>query len=84
MPQILSKVDTSELEKMLVPVGFYKTKAKHIKETSMILLEEYDGDIPNTVELLKKLPGVGPKVGCLIETVAMKLIRFTSRWLSFA
>lgn len=61
-PQSLAKVDVLELEKLLYPVGFFKTKARNIKTTSRLLLNEHDGDIPNTVELLMKLPGVGPKV----------------------
>lgn len=43
---------------------------KHIKETSKILKEQYNGDIPNTVELLCKLPGVGPKMAHICMKVA--------------
>ncbi len=48
----------------------FQTKVKHIKETSKILKEQYNGDIPNTVELLCKLPGVGPKMAHLCMQVA--------------
>lgn len=61
-PQSLAKAEVSQVEKLLNPVSFYKTKAKHIKLASQTLLNDYDGDIPNTVESLIKLPGVGPKV----------------------
>ena len=55
---------------MIKPVGFYRRKATYIKKTTQILLDEYDGDIPDTIEKLVKLPGVGPKMGYLILKVA--------------
>lgn len=61
-PETLAKTSEEALQKLLIPVGFYKNKAKYIKKTSQILLDEYDGDIPETVEGLMKLPGVGPKM----------------------
>jgi endonuclease III len=61
-PESLAKQSEEVLQKLLVPVGFYKNKAKYIKKTSQILLDEYDGDIPDTAEGLMKLPGVGPKM----------------------
>lgn len=69
-PEKLSSIDLADMEKLLVPVGFYKTKAKHIKQTSQILLNQYNGDIPDTLELLKKLPGVGPKMAHITMNVA--------------
>lgn len=73
-PQSLANIDFSELEKLLVPVGFYKTKAKHIKKASQIILDEYDGDIPNTVETLMKLPGVGPKMAHICMNSAWNIV----------
>lgn len=61
-PETISKSHEEDLQKLLIPVGFYKNKAKFIKKTSQILLDEYEGDIPGTVEGLMKLPGVGPKM----------------------
>lgn len=63
-PQVVASADVSVLEKLITPVGFYKTKAKHIKQASQILLDEYNADIPNTIVDLKKLPGVGRKFTC--------------------
>lgn len=51
-----------------------QTKVKHIKETSKILKEQYDGDIPNTVQLLCELPGVGPKMAHLCMKSAWGII----------
>lgn len=47
-----------------------QTKVKHIKETAKILKEQFNGDIPNTVEALRKLPGVGPKMAHVCMQVA--------------
>ncbi|VVC86553.1 unnamed protein product [Leptidea sinapis] len=51
-----------ELGKLIYPVGFWKTKVKYIKKTTQTLKEMYDGDIPDSVEKLCKLSGVGPKM----------------------
>ncbi|CDW56849.1 HHH and HhH-GPD domain containing protein [Trichuris trichiura] len=59
-----------QLGKLIYPVSFWKTKAKAIKKTSGILLEKYDGDIPQTVSDLCKLPGVGPKMAYLAVQIA--------------
>nr|CAH7752596.1 unnamed protein product [Callosobruchus chinensis] len=51
-----------ELGELIKPVGFWKKKVVYIKKTSLILKEQYNNDIPNTIEDLCKLPGVGPKM----------------------
>lgn len=67
-------METSEedLKKLIYPVGFYVRKAGYIKRATAILLKDYDGDIPDTIEGLVKLPGVGPKMGYLTLQVAWK------------
>lgn len=55
-----------ELEEIIKPCGFYKTKAKNIKALSSIILEKYDGKLPDTMETLTALPGVGRKTANLI------------------
>ncbi|EFA08192.2 Endonuclease III-like protein 1 [Tribolium castaneum] len=59
-----------KLGELIYPVGFWKTKVKHIKKASEILKNEYNGDIPRTVEDLCKLPGVGPKMANLCMKTA--------------
>jgi endonuclease III len=73
-PQILAKAQQAELEKLLIPVGFYRTKAKHIIKSSQMILDEYDGDIPNTLETLMKLPGVGPKMAHIAMSSAWNIV----------
>lgn len=60
-PEDFANIDIQELEDFIHPCGFYKTKAKHIKEMAQKLLQEYDGKVPETMEDLRKLPGVGRK-----------------------
>lgn len=62
----LSKASSKEIENLIYPVGFYKTKAKNIIQICKILLNDFAGKIPNTVDDLTKLPGVGLKTAALV------------------
>jgi endonuclease III len=62
----LNKLSQLEIEKLIYPVGFYKTKAKHIKMLTKKLLTEFKGKIPDTREELVSLPGVGRKTANLV------------------
>ena len=59
-----------KLGELIYPVGFWKRKVVYIKETCQILKDKFDGDIPNTVEELCKLKGVGPKMAHLCMNIA--------------
>uniref|UniRef100_A0A0N5AGT8 Endonuclease III homolog n=1 Tax=Syphacia muris TaxID=451379 RepID=A0A0N5AGT8_9BILA len=61
----IMKTSAVELEKLLIPVSFYKRKAIYIKKVAEILHEKYADDIPQTVKDLCALPGVGPKMAYL-------------------
>lgn len=65
----LEKISKKELEKLIYPVGFYKTKAKNLKLLPNAL-KEFNNKIPETVEELTKLPGVGRKTANLVVAVA--------------
>lgn len=73
-PKQMIEIDTVELERLLYPVSFYKTKAKHIQKTANILFDSFDSDIPNSVEGLVKLPGVGPKMAHICMRTAWNVI----------
>ncbi|MFN3605038.1 MAG: endonuclease III [Leptonema sp. (in: bacteria)] len=62
----LAKASLSKIEKIIFPTGFYKTKAKKIKEFCKILINKYNKQIPNTMDELLKLPGVGRKTANVI------------------
>ena len=65
-PQDFANMDLSLLEDLIHSCGFYKNKAKNIKSTSQILLEKYNGNVPNTMEELIELPGVGRKTANVV------------------
>ena len=60
-PQDFANMDIKLLEELIHPCGFYKTKAKNLKKTAEILVEKYDGIVPNNMKDLMSLPGVGRK-----------------------
>ena len=55
-----------ELERIVHPCGLYRMKAKDIKYACLMLLEEFGGKLPDTMEELLKLPGVGRKIANLL------------------
>jgi endonuclease III len=62
--------DATHLDHLIGKVGFHNNKTKYIKQTATILQERYDSDIPETIEGLVALPGVGPKMGYLCLSAA--------------
>ncbi|KAM6165797.1 endonuclease III-like protein 1 isoform 2-T2 [Erethizon dorsatum] len=64
------QTDDNTLGKLIYPVGFWRSKVKFIKQTSAILQQRYDGDIPASLAELVALPGVGPKMAHLAMAVA--------------
>lgn len=64
-PYDMLKLPKKQVEKAIFPVGFYPTKAKWIKKVCRILIEKYKGKVPDTMEELIKLPGVGKKCGAI-------------------
>ncbi|MFN3661018.1 MAG: endonuclease III domain-containing protein, partial [Brevinematales bacterium] len=68
-PEDMLILSEEEIAHLIYPVGFYKTKAKRIREISKILLERYQGAVPDTIEELLMLPGVGRKTANLVITL---------------
>ncbi len=62
----MAECELSELEAIVRPCGLYKTKAKNIKDSCMMLRDRYDGILPDTMEELLKFPGVGRKIANLL------------------
>ena len=62
----LAGADVAEVEEFIHSTGFFRAKARDIVAASKMLLEEYGGVVPNTMEDLLKLPGVGRKTANLI------------------
>lgn len=69
-PADLRRHSISEIEALIFPVGFYHTKARHLKALGDVLLHDFDDIVPDTIEALCRLPGVGRKTANLVVTVA--------------
>ena len=69
-PRELLELPESRIAELIYPVGFYKTKARHLRELARILLERFGGEVPQKREELMELPGVGRKTANLILSVA--------------
>ena len=62
-----ANIDLNELESLIHSCGFYKNKAKNIKACAKKILDEYDGIVPNDMDTLVNLPGVGRKSANVIS-----------------
>ena len=68
-PEALLRLSVEEIEKLIYPVGFYHTKARKLPQLAGILIEEYKSKVPDSLDELLKLPGVGRKTANLVLTV---------------
>ena len=68
-PKKMITLSQEELEKRIFSCGFYKNKAKNILAASKALLENFNGEIPNDIEVLQTLPGVGRKTANVVASV---------------
>ncbi len=68
-PEAMASLPARQIEKLIYPVGFYRTKSRNLIETSRILLHDYAGKVPRDMDELLKLPGVGRKTANLVITV---------------
>lgn len=71
-PEKILQLGQPKLEEIIKPCGYFRAKAKHIVETSKILLESYGGEVPSDFDELIKLPGVGRKTANVVTSVAFK------------
>lgn len=85
----LSKVPVGRIERAIYPVGFYRVKARQIKEISHRLVTEYKGRVPDSIDELLTFEGVGRKTANLVVTLGHRkpgicvdthVHRITNRW----
>ena len=69
-PRSMAKLTVKEIERLIYPVSFYRNKAVHVRRTSELLLSRYDGRVPESMEELLTLPGVGRKTANLVLILA--------------
>lgn len=68
-PASMLRLRESTIARLIYPVGFYRRKAAQIREISRILLDRHGGRVPDTLEALLPLPGVGRKTANLTITL---------------
>ena len=88
-PQGMMALSEAEIESAIHSVAFPVQKAKQVRDLSRLLVEKYDGRVPETIEELVELPGVGRKVANLVVVEAFgkpgicvdtHVHRITNRW----
>ena len=88
-PQQLLTLEARRLERLIYPVGFYRTKARTLRTVCRTLLERYGGRVPASLEELLTINGVGRKTANLVITLAFRqdgicvdthVHRISNRW----
>ena len=90
-PDIYAVADApvEEVQKLIKPAGFYRVKAGRIQEVSRILIDQYGGEVPNDMDELLTLPGVGRKTANCVFVFAFReaaipvdthVHRISNRW----
>jgi endonuclease-3 len=72
-PEDLMGADPEELEEVVRPTGFYRSKAKNLQGMATILVEQHGGQVPGDMADLVALPGVGRKTANVVRSVALGL-----------
>lgn len=60
-PEQFAKMEIKDIEALISSISFYRNKARHIKECSVQIIENFNGIVPQTMEELTTLPGIGRK-----------------------
>lgn len=68
-PAAIASLPPSEIERLIYPAGFYRTKARNLLRTCRLLIERHGGRVPRDLDELLTLPGVGRKTANLVVTV---------------
>jgi len=74
-PRTMAKLTPKQIQKLIYPVSFYRHKAVHLKATCRILVEQFDGRVPGTMDQLLTLPGVGRKTANLVLILSFKSLK---------
>ena len=71
-PQALAKLSVSQIEQLIYPVSFYRNKAVFVKDASRMIVANFGGKVPETLDELVTLPGVGRKTANLVMILAFR------------
>ncbi len=65
-PKDLADMKLEDIQELIKPVGFYRNKSKNLKKLAQVLISQYGGRVPDDMDSLLKLPGVGRKTANLV------------------
>jgi endonuclease-3 len=68
-PEKIAAMPVKRIEKLIYPVGFYRNKAKTLKEVCRTLIKDYEGQTPDSIDQLVELKGIGRKTANLVVTL---------------
>ena len=71
-PAAIAKLRVTQIEKLIYPVGFYRNKAVFVRDAAKMIVEQFNGRVPSTLEDMTTLPGVGRKTANLVMILAFK------------
>jgi len=71
-PRAMARLSVAEIEQLIYPVSFYRHKARHVKACCEMLLADYGGKVPSSMDELVRLPGVGRKTANLVLILGFK------------
>jgi endonuclease-3 len=71
-PRSLARLPIAEIEKLIYPVSFYRHKAVHVQSTAALVATKYGGKVPDSLDELVTLPGVGRKTATLVMILAFR------------
>jgi endonuclease-3 len=74
-PKTMAALTVKQIERLIYPVSFYRHKARHVKATCRILVDTFRSRVPQTMEELLTLPGVGRKTANLVLILAFKSVQ---------
>jgi len=74
-PQVMARLSVKQIEKLIKPVSFFHTKARHVKATCRLLLDRFDGRVPGNMEELLLFPGVGRKTANLVLILSFRSLQ---------
>jgi endonuclease-3 len=74
-PKAMAALTVKRIERLIYPVSFYRHKARHVKASCRILVDTFAGRVPQTMEELLTLPGVGRKTANLVLILAFKSVK---------
>jgi endonuclease III len=71
-PRTMARLSVAQIQHLIYPVSFYRHKAKHLRQTCRMLLDHFNGRVPDTMADLLTLPGVGRKTANLVLILSFK------------